>query len=160
MLVSSHPPLFLFVLPLIFLIVYFHETTSHRWSDNGARKIFQTTNSTTSATSSPSSSPSASPTPSPSNESDVLPTERLQSAFEGGVKFVQVSMQYGDNYDVTIERALKTHIDYGKKWGYETQYLRQNIMPSDGIYNKLFFLLATMVNELAKPFGRRSEWLV
>lgn len=83
---------------------------------------------------------------------------------EGAAKFTQVSMQFGNHFDLSYERALRTHIQNGEKWGYPTHFLRQDIVGkgdiAEGVYDKLLYLLTIMVNELTKPFGKRSEWIV
>ena len=83
---------------------------------------------------------------------------------EGAPRLAQVSMQYGDKFDLMYERGLRTHIENGEKWGYPTHYLRFDIVGkgevAEGVYDKLLYLLTIMVNEMTKPFGKRAEWIV
>lgn len=85
---------------------------------------------------------------------------------EGAAKVSQVSMQFGDHFDAFYERALRTHLKHGTKWGYPTHFLRQDIIgkqkdsQGESVYSKLLYLQTIMVNEMIKPFGKRSEWLV
>ena len=88
----------------------------------------------------------------------------LDDTAEGAPRLAQVSMQYGDNFDLMYERGLRTHIENGEKWGYPTHYLRHDIVGqgnvAEGVYDKLLYLLTIMVNEMTKPFGKRAEWIV
>ena len=87
----------------------------------------------------------------------------LDDTLEGAPKMSQVSMQYGGQFDITYERALRTHVRYGEKVGYPTHYLRQDLVghgdAGEGMFNKLLYLLTIMVNEHTKPYGKRSEWI-
>ncbi|OQD83119.1 hypothetical protein PENANT_c018G08027 [Penicillium antarcticum] len=56
------------------------------------------------------------------------------------------------------ERALQSHERHGKKWGYPMHVLRQDI--SVGFWNKPSYLLALVINEMAKPAGERMEWFM
>ena len=85
---------------------------------------------------------------------------------EGAPEIIQISMRFGDHYDSFYERAFRSHIEHGKKWGYPTHILRQDIIGKgpnegdDGAYNKLLYMQYIMIQEMIKPFGARSEWLV
>lgn len=94
----------------------------------------------------------------------TLAGDLIDDASEGAFRISQVTMHFGENRDRTIERSLKTHIEHGEKWGYPIHILRNTIVGMedgrDKVYNKLFWLTSIMANEMAKPFGRRSDWLV
>ena len=83
---------------------------------------------------------------------------------EGAPKIVQVSMQFGGNFDLMYEKGLRTHLAMGDKWGYPTHFLRNDIVGHGdfgiGIYDKLLYMLAIMINEMTKDFGKRAEWIV
>ncbi|KAG8534394.1 uncharacterized protein KY384_001239 [Bacidia gigantensis] len=83
---------------------------------------------------------------------------------EGAPQIVQVSMQFGGNFDLMYEKGLRTHLAHGDKWGYPTHFLRNDIVGHGdfgvGIYDKVLYLLAIMVNEMTKDFGKRAEWIV
>jgi len=82
---------------------------------------------------------------------------------EGAPRIIQVSMQFGGGFDPLYERGLRTFIDYGEKWGYPTHYLRNDIAGKGdiavGVYDKLLYLLAVMIKEMTKPFGKRGGWI-
>ncbi|KAL9129692.1 MAG: hypothetical protein Q9217_001934, partial [Psora testacea] len=86
----------------------------------------------------------------------------LDEAAEGAPRITQVSMQFGDSFQLMNERGLKTHIANGEKWGYPTYYLRHDIIGkgelAEGVYDKLLYLQAIMVDEMTKPFGKRAHW--
>ena len=72
-------------------------------------------------------------------------------------------MFFGNKHDNMYERGLKTHITYGDRWGYPTDFLRQDILSdaedSSPMYDKLLYLLSLMITEILKPDGRRAEWI-
>jgi hypothetical protein len=72
-------------------------------------------------------------------------------------RVAKVSMLYGETNHM-YERALKSHERHGKRWGYPMHVLRQDI--SVGFWNKPSYLMALVIDELAKPPGERMEWLM
>ena len=90
----------------------------------------------------------------------------IDATSEGASEIIQISMQFGDHYDSFYERAFRSHIEHGKRWGYPMHILRQDIIGKgrdsgdDGAYNKLLYMQFIMIQEMIKPFGARSEWLV
>lgn len=99
-----------------------------------------------------------------SNATNFVHDGVFDDTAEGAPRVAQVSMQYGDNFDLMYERGLRTHIVHGEKWGYPTHFLRHDIVGKgeggQGVYDKLLYLQTIMVNEMTKPFGKRAEWLV
>ncbi|CAG7917337.1 unnamed protein product [Penicillium olsonii] len=72
-------------------------------------------------------------------------------------RIAEVSMLYGDTNEM-YERALFTHERHAKIWGHPMHTLRQDI--SAGVWNKPTYLSSLVIAELAKPAGRRMEWLM
>lgn len=66
--------------------------------------------------------------------------------------------------DALDERCMSTHLEYGKKWGYPTHILREDVK-GKGQWNELLFskplyMLSLTIAEMAKPVDERAEWLV
>lgn len=57
------------------------------------------------------------------------------------------------------ERALKTHVRHGERWGYPTRVLR-NFLVKNKFYNKPAYTIYLILKELAKPSGERAEWIL
>lgn len=57
------------------------------------------------------------------------------------------------------ERALKTHVRHGERWGYPTDVLRNYLVEND-FYNKPAYTMYLILEELAKPPGERAEWIL
>lgn len=100
----------------------------------------------------------------PQAQSDQQYYAQNDIVVESGSRITQVTMQFGDPYDVIIERALRTHIDHGEKWKYPTHLVRENILavedPEKKPFNKLWALMKVMLTEMTKPRETRSDWLV
>ena len=81
-----------------------------------------------------------------------------------GPKTRQVTMRFGGTPNPVDEQSLNTHIEHGKRWGYPTHILRQNIIGSDdwseSCFGKPSYMLSILISELAKPENERAEWLV
>ena len=81
-----------------------------------------------------------------------------------GPKIRQVSMLFGGSPNEVDDQSLNTHIEHGKRWGYPTHILRQNIIDSDNwlefCFSKPSYMLSLVINEMAKPEDERAEWLV
>lgn len=56
------------------------------------------------------------------------------------------------------ERALRTHKAHDERHNYPFHVLREDV--AGGYWNKPSYLLSLVVNELAKPLGQRTEWLM
>ena len=69
----------------------------------------------------------------------------------------KVSAVLGERNDL-YEAALKTHERHNALHGYQMTVLRQRIVSS--YWSKPTYLLSQIVDELAKPAGHRSEWLM
>ena len=86
--------------------------------------------------------------------------ESLSTIHEGGPRIRQATMIYQtDKYNVVYERAVDSHLRHGERWGVPTHILRHDIVEA-GYFNKPAYLLGLIINELAKPYGKRSDWLV
>ena len=82
------------------------------------------------------------------------------SADHAGPRLRQASMIYSENdYNAVYERAVASHIRHGDQWGVPTHILRHDIIES-GFFNKPAYLLGLVIDELSKPYGQRSEWIV
>ena len=98
----------------------------------------------------------------PASASDALPS--------GGVrpKICQVSMLVHNSTNATNdaldERCMTTHIEHGKRWGYPTYILRQDVKGKgqwrELIFSKPLYMLSITVAEMAKATQERAEWLV
>lgn len=81
-----------------------------------------------------------------------------------GPKIRQVTMLFGGSPNKIDEQSLETHIEHGKRWGYPTHILRQNVIGSDDWHESCFskpsYLLSILISEMAKPEDERAEWLV
>ena len=62
------------------------------------------------------------------------------------------------------ERSINTHIKHGERWGWPTHILRHDVVGTGaygtGFYNKPAYLLGLIIEEMAKPKGKRAEWIV
>jgi ABC-type dipeptide/oligopeptide/nickel transport system permease component len=72
-------------------------------------------------------------------------------------RIAKVSMLYG-NPNPLYERALQSHERHAQRWGYPMYVLEQDI--SEGFWNKPSYVLSLVIQELAKPPGKRCEWLM
>ncbi|EAW14977.1 uncharacterized protein ACLA_003900 [Aspergillus clavatus NRRL 1] len=72
-------------------------------------------------------------------------------------RIAKVSMLYG-RPNRLYERALQSHTRHAQRWGYPMHILREDI--SVGFWNKPSYLLSLVIGELAKPPGKRVEWLM
>ena len=88
----------------------------------------------------------------------------FDDTLEGGPRIRQASMVFGGRESPVYERSLRTHIEHGKEFGYPTHFLRQDVI-GDGewvklLFDKILYLQSLIINEMAKPYGKRSEWIV
>ncbi|CAF9918830.1 hypothetical protein IMSHALPRED_004429 [Imshaugia aleurites] len=80
----------------------------------------------------------------------------------------QVSMRVynatNETNDALDARCMATHLEYGKRWGYPTHILRQDLSGKgewrDLLFCKPLYLLSLTIAEMAKPPDERAEWLV
>ena len=72
-------------------------------------------------------------------------------------RIAKVSMLYG-NPNPLYERALQSHERHAQRWGYPMYVLEEDI--SEGFWNKPSYVLSLVIQELAKPPGKRCEWLM
>lgn len=56
------------------------------------------------------------------------------------------------------EGAFKTHEEHSRRHNYPISILRYPMI--EGIWNKPFFILSTILKELEKPEDERLEWLL
>lgn len=69
----------------------------------------------------------------------------------------KVTALLGDRNDI-YEAAVKTHERQNSLHGYEMEILRERIVSS--YWSKPTYLLAQVVEEMAKPAGMRNEWIM
>ncbi len=55
-------------------------------------------------------------------------------------------------------RALQTHFRHNERWGYAMHVLQRDFIA--GYWNKPYYMLALIIQELAKPPEERTEWLM
>ena len=83
-------------------------------------------------------------------------------------KIRQVSMRVynatNETHNALDERCMKTHLEYGRKWGYPSHVLREDVRGKgqwrELIFSKPLYMLSLAVAEMAKPSGERAEWLM
>lgn len=79
---------------------------------------------------------------------------------EGGPRVRQTTMLYETgNFNAIYERSVDTHIRHGEKWGFPTHVLRRDVIEA-GFFNKPAYILGLMIEEMAKPYGKRAGWIV
>ena len=71
-------------------------------------------------------------------------------------RFAKVAVASGFE-DVLYERALDTHWQHAKKHGYPMYMGRENA--AEGMFNKIAYIMAVLLQELFKPAEDRVEWL-
>ena len=72
----------------------------------------------------------------------------------------QATMIYEtENFNAIYERSIDTHIRHGEKWGVPTHILRHDIVEA-GFFNKPAYILGLIIEEMAKPYGKRAGWIV
>lgn len=64
-----------------------------------------------------------------------------------------------EKFNAIYERSVDTHIKHGEKWGVPTHVLRHDIIEA-GFFNKPAYILGLIIEEMAKPYGQRAEWIV
>lgn len=89
------------------------------------------------------------------------PNEAVPEALNKAVpKVRQATMIYetvGGN--VIYERSIGTHVKHGERWGVPTHILRHDVIEA-GFFNKPAYILGLIIEEMAKPHGKRTEWIV
>ena len=69
-------------------------------------------------------------------------------------------MLFGGSSNEIDEQSLNTHIEHGKRWGYPTEILRQNVIGSDNslelCFSKPSYMLSILISEMAKPEDERE----
>ena len=90
----------------------------------------------------------------------IWSNKTLNNAQKSGPRVRQATMIYetGD-FNETYERAAESHIRHGERWGTPTHILRRDIVDA-GFFNKPAFLLGLIINEMAKPYDERTDWIV
>ena len=84
----------------------------------------------------------------------------LEGPDGGGPRLRQATMIYeGDKFSSIYERSIGTHIKHGEQWGVPTHILRHDIVEA-GFFNKPAYILGLIIEEMAKPYGKRAEWIV
>lgn len=96
----------------------------------------------------------------PTDGQDHLSNSSLILSAEGGPRIRQATMIYDtDKFNAIYERTLDSHIKHARQWGYPTHVLRHDIVDA-GFFNKPAFLLGLIIEEMAKPYGQRADWIV
>lgn len=72
---------------------------------------------------------------------------------------IKVSMLYGAHKFPQLEAALDSHRRHSERWKCGFESLEQDIS-SRKLYSKHYFLMSTMLHELAKPAEERKQWLM
>lgn len=72
-------------------------------------------------------------------------------------KIGMVTMVYGKPNDV-YERALQSHIEYGKARNYPLSVLREKLLGR--LWSKPAYVFSVLADELSKPRDQRLEWLL
>lgn len=79
---------------------------------------------------------------------------------EEGPRVRQASMIYETSeFSSIYERSIDTHIKHGEQWGVPTHILRHDIIEA-GYFNKPAYILGLIIEEMAKPHGKRADWVV
>ncbi len=52
----------------------------------------------------------------------------VDDSLEGGSRILQASMLFGGHGDTVYERAMRTHVRHGERWGYRTSILRHDVV--------------------------------
>ena len=70
-------------------------------------------------------------------------------------------MLFGEEDDEVYQRCLDTHFEHGKRWGYQTHVLRQEIRTQRYfLLNKPLSVLSYLLTEMSKTQDERVEWIV
>lgn len=64
-----------------------------------------------------------------------------------------------ERFNAIYERSIDTHIKHGEQWGVPTHILRHDIVEA-GFFNKPAYILGLIIEEMAKPYGKRAGWIV
>lgn len=64
-----------------------------------------------------------------------------------------------ERFNAIYERSIDTHIKHGEQWGVPTHILRHDIVEA-GFFNKPAYVLGLIIEEMAKPYGKRAGWIV
>ena len=148
---SSKPVRGALLFLLIVAIYYFQPFTGGLHSGNSRTPTASTPWS--SWTSKASGVPKAPPPIDPSNAA-------LSPNGEGGPRVRQASMIYDtDKFNAVYERSVDSHIKHGKMWDVPTHVLRHDVVDA-GFFNKPAFLLGLVIEEMAKAYGQRADWIV
>lgn len=83
----------------------------------------------------------------------LMPLPPVQSTS----RLMVASMLFGETTSY-YERALETHLRHCTRWGYSMHILRRNF--SEGYWNKPYYILSLVIQELAKPPEQRTDWLM
>jgi len=68
-------------------------------------------------------------------------------------------MLYGAHKFIQLEHALESHHRHSQRWGCGFETLDRDLT-SRKLYSKHYYLMLTMLHELAKPPEERQEWLL
>ena len=86
--------------------------------------------------------------------------DELVDRIESGPRVRQATTSLHNEYDPVFERAIMSHVRHGEAWGYPTHVLRHSMLDGNSQFNKISYLQMLLLNEMAKPYGQRSGWIV
>ena len=167
------------LLTFLNLVLFYHSSvpaflgSDSRWGSSTSNRLYgYEVNTTAQAVHEDSPNKTAAASPSPmrgENSGPVLFSD--DDALLSGLrapKIRQATMlswkKQSQEHAEMDERCLKTYVDYGKKWGYPTHILRNDVVGHgewiELLFSKPLYLLSLIVTEMAKPKEQRSQWLV
>lgn len=91
-----------------------------------------------------------------SQDSLALTDSNGVSSTDNPPYITKVTMLYGERNEV-YERALQSHVRHGDIHGYPVRVLRQRMLGR--LWTKPAWLLSIVLEEMAKPPGKRIEWI-
>ncbi|GAB7363391.1 hypothetical protein MBLNU230_g3669t1 [Neophaeotheca triangularis] len=69
-------------------------------------------------------------------------------------------MLYGAHKFQQLEEALESHRRHCTRWGCQFENLDRDLAATRKLFSKQYFLLSTLLQQLAKPEEERQEWLL
>ena len=147
---SSRPARALLILLVIVLIYIFQPFTAGHYNLPGRK-----------SSSPPDPNwPKASEKAFASGDAPEANSDALAETTEGGPRIRKATMIYdSDKFNSVYERSVDTHINHGKQWNSPVHLLRHDVVDA-GFFNKPAFLLGIVIQEMAKPYGQRADWVV
>lgn len=97
--------------------------------------------------------------PSPSIPEEQSPQDVPQAPELPPCTVTKVSMLYGAHKFPQLEAALESHRRHSERWHCGFESLGHDLSGRK-LYSKHYFLLSTMLQEIAKPEEDRKQWLM